>query len=181
MRPMSFLLVSFWSSGPGLRSQWDTLAHFLEKGAKRITNGGPTGAPNKTFCNTFSICFLLCGCCCGSLAETGFWVFVLQRLVGVRRAEYGFYLDFYCASTSYIWEQSLIFCVSSPIGTHFWRLLDSFLVVLGVLFESWRRPRCHQIFVTILAPFWDSPPRGENQPVGPNGLARGSLNFRSMD
>ena len=60
--------------------------------------------------NTFSIFVLLCGCCCGSLAETGFWVFVLQCLVGARKAEYGFDLSFYSAKrTSHIWEQSLIF------------------------------------------------------------------------
>jgi hypothetical protein len=110
LRPMNSFLVAFWSSGPGLRSQWATLAHFLEKGAKQVTNGGPTGAPNETFFSTFSIFVLLCGCCCGSLAETGFWAFVLQRLVGVRKAEYGFDLGFYCAKrTSHIWEQSLIF------------------------------------------------------------------------
>ena len=96
LTPAGSILMAFWSSGPGLRSQWDTLAHFLEKGVNKITNGGPTGAPNGTFFNTFSICVLLCGCCCGSLAETGFWVFVLQRLVGVRKAEYGCDLGFPC-------------------------------------------------------------------------------------
>jgi len=103
-------MVAFQSSGLGLRSQWDTLAHFLEKGVKKVTNGGPTGAPNATFFNTFSIFVLLCGCCWGGLAQTGFWVFVLQRIVGVRKAEYGFDLGFDCAKrTSHIWEQSLIF------------------------------------------------------------------------
>ena len=80
LRPMSSLfkqLVPFWSSGPGLRSQWDTLAHFLEKGVKKVINERPAGVPNGTFCNTFSVFLLFCGCCCGSLAETGFWVFVL--------------------------------------------------------------------------------------------------------
>ena len=77
---------------------------------KKVTNGGPTGAPRGTFFNTCSIFVLLCGCCCGSLAETGFWVFVLQRLVGVRKAEYGFDPGVYCVKrTSHIWEQSLIF------------------------------------------------------------------------
>ena len=174
--------VAFWTSGPGLRSQWATLAHFLEKGVKKVTNGPPTGAPNGTVFGIVSIFSLFCGCYCGSLAETGFWVFVLQRLVGFRKAEYGFDLGFYCAKrTSHIWEQSLIFCVSSPIGTHFWRQLDSFLMLLGILFESWRRPRRHQIFVTILAPFWDSPQPRENETFVLNGLARESLNLKSTD
>ena len=110
LRPMRSFLVAFWSSGPGLRSQWDTLAHFLEKGAKNVANGSPTGAPNGTLFDTFSFFLLFCGCCCGSLAETGFWVFFLQRLVGVRKAEHVFDLGFYCVKhTSHIWEQSLIF------------------------------------------------------------------------
>ena len=78
----------------GMRSQWETVAHFLEKGVKKITNGGPSGAPNGRFFNIFPIFVLFCGCCCGSLAQTGFWVFVLQRIVGDRKAEYGFDLGF---------------------------------------------------------------------------------------
>ena len=35
LRPMNSFLVAAWSSGPGLRSQWDTLAHFLEKNTKK--------------------------------------------------------------------------------------------------------------------------------------------------
>ena len=105
---MTSFFAAFWSSGPGLRSQWDTLAHFLEKGAKQITNGGPNGGPNKRFSINVGY-LLLCGCCCGSLGETGFWVFVLQHLVGARKVEYGFDIDFYGVKhTSHIWEQSLI-------------------------------------------------------------------------
>ena len=48
-------------------------------------------------------------------------------------------------------------------------------MILGILFESWRRPQCHQIFVNILAPFWDSPQPREKGPACPNGLARESL------
>ena len=54
LTPVPSILVAFWSSGRGLRGQWGTLAHFLEKGAKKVTNGSPTGAPNGTFFGTFS-------------------------------------------------------------------------------------------------------------------------------
>ena len=110
LTPVPSILVAFWSSGPGLRSQWGTLAHFLEKGAKKVTNGRPTGAPNGTFFGTFSIFLSFGGCYCGSLAETGFWVFFLRCFVGVRKAEYGFDHSFYCAKrTSHIWKQDRIF------------------------------------------------------------------------
>ena len=56
------ILEAFGSSGPGLRSQWGTLAHFLEKDVKKVTNGGPTGAQNGTFFGTFSIFLSFCGC-----------------------------------------------------------------------------------------------------------------------
>ena len=49
------VLVAFWISGPGLRSQWDALAHFLEIGVKKVTNGPPTGAPNGTVVGIVSI------------------------------------------------------------------------------------------------------------------------------
>ena len=121
----------FFSSFLELRARpAEPVGHFGSLSGKRcekVTNGSPIGVPSETFCNTFSLFVLLCGCCCGSLAGTGFWVFVLRRLVGGRKAEYGFELGFNCAKrTSHIWEQSLIFCVSSPVGTHLWRLLDSF-------------------------------------------------------
>ena len=54
-------------------------------------------------------------------------------------------------------------------------------MLLGVLFETWRRPRSEEMFVTIWAPFADSLPTRENETVVPNGLARESLYLRSMD
>jgi len=91
----------------------EPVGHFGSLSGKKyekITNRSPTGNPNGTFFNTFTIFVLLCGCCWVSLAQAGFWVFVLQRVVGARKAEYGFDLGFYCAKhTPHIWEQSLIF------------------------------------------------------------------------
>ena len=155
LTPVDFILIAFWSSGPGLRSQWCTLAHFLEKCPKNVTNGSPRGTIFLTrgpyfdtrglyfgsfvdfrsrpaepvghfgslagkrnekghksksnwsskwdgFC-ICSIILLLCGCYCGSLAETGFRAFFVTVCVGVRRAEYGFDHCFYCAKrTSYV-------------------------------------------------------------------------------
>ena len=128
------ILVAFWISGPGLQSHWNTLAHFLEKGVKKVTNGPPTGAPNGTVFGIVSTFLLFCRHYCGSLAETGFWVFFLRCFVGVRKAEYGFDHSFYCAKrTSHVWKQDRISGFSSPIGSQFWRLLDSFWVFWGVL------------------------------------------------
>ena len=35
LTPVGSILVACWTSGPGLRRQWGTLAHFLEKGVKK--------------------------------------------------------------------------------------------------------------------------------------------------
>ena len=56
---------------------WGTLAHFLEKCVKNVTNGPPNG----TVFGTFSIFLLFCRRYCGSSAETGFWVFVFFRFL----------------------------------------------------------------------------------------------------
>ena len=74
------ILVAFWISGPGLRSQWGTLADFLEKGVKKVTNGPPTGAPNGTVFGIVSTFLLFCRRFFGSLAETGLWVFSFRFL-----------------------------------------------------------------------------------------------------
>ena len=47
---------------------------------KKATNGPPTGAPNGTVFSIVSIFLLFCRRYCGSLAETGFWVFLFRFL-----------------------------------------------------------------------------------------------------
>ena len=163
-----------WCSRPGLQTQWDTLAHFLEKGAKTVTNGSPARASNEIFFNTFLIFVMLCRCCCGSLVEIGFWVCFLQCRLGVRKAQYGFELSFYGAKRApHICEQNAICWSSSSIRS----VLEAAGKLLGVL----GNPRFHQILITILAPFRDSLVTRENQPAVLNGLSRGGLNLRSMD
>ena len=56
---MGSFLVAFWTSGPDLRSQWGTLAHFLEKGVKKVTNGPPTEPPNGTVLNIVPNIFII--------------------------------------------------------------------------------------------------------------------------
>jgi len=80
LTPGELILVAFWTSGPGLRSQWGTLAHFLEKGVKKVTNVPPTGPPNGTVFGIVSIFLAFCGRYCGSLADSGFCFFCLRFL-----------------------------------------------------------------------------------------------------
>ncbi len=101
----------WWYLWAPLGHPWGTLAHFLEKGIKKVTNGLPTGPPNGTVFGAFSIFLLFCcGCYGGSLEDTCFWVFFLRCFLGFREAEYGFDHSFYCAKrTSHIWEQTQLF------------------------------------------------------------------------
>jgi len=152
--PRGLILVAFWISGPGLRGQWDALAHLLEKGVKKITNGPPTGAPNGTVFGRVSIFLLLCRRYCGSLAKTGSWLFFSRFVWESGKRNMDLTSVFTVPNTHHIFGSRTgfsYFLVPSEVS--FGGCWIGFWCVFGGPLRAWRRPRLHHIFDTILGPF----------------------------
>ncbi len=152
---------------------WSTLAHFLEKGGKQITNGRPTGAPNGTFFNIFLYLFyfmgvvagawrrLVSGCSfCNVLWEVGKRNMALTSVFTVPNAHHIF-------GSRHRFSEFVV-----PSGIHFGGCWIAFLCFWECFASSGGVRGCN----TFLTPFWvhflDSGQTRGNELSDPNGLAR---------
>ena len=198
MTPVAFILVALWTSGPGLRSQWSTLTHFLENEAKQFTNRSPTGAPNGTvsvYVQSFYYCVgVIAGAWRRLVSECFLLRFVCES--GERKLLRNMYFTtvFTMPNAHHMFESRTGF--SDPLGPSAVSLGGCWIVFwfcLGSFFEPWRRRvwpgSLHHggAWATDvpngLARVW----QGSLYHGGvwatdvPNGLARESLNLTSMD